>query len=642
VYSKKVEYLYNLLYHTLEAVVEKKRKGQQSKSSINSEGVDLDALFSDQPFLLPLDDHIRESKNIDLDDAKHADEEGDDYESYSVKRSKSLLTRSFSASLMKEEATAKGENNFQISNCVLHESGALLFGERDGDLLDDSITNLQSHLPFGSPQALMLSARKAPPGETEKKDKRMSAPLEPMEDMEDDDFPDAGDGDFGPDLTLDQGEDPSAVADAMFPAPEEDDTPDPWATVEPHETSTAKSKPFRKGKCASVPSEHSAGASSTELLKDLVNVLYASEPAQAVLKQPLLKSSLKTPYFREFSGLFMQKLQERGQKLKAQRVQERVEENKRSALVAVAHEDHEDDDIDEEGGYFDFAADLDNSDGDDDEDGWNAVAPPPPPKPDTLDAELECLSTSYEELCREQVNSHIVKANKYLKETQISRRVEEWRQKLLPSLEAEDNKPVFDIHAYGLSIMECIKEAPEADKVAPMTMDFHAAMRERPRYEVCRFFLASLQLANNHNVSIEPSQVTVGELGDAVSSMKLEVHHFERTGVQFDAAPLAPAKAAAGDKSRKRKPEEVKEKENMQDVGEDEEPAPKLKAKGAKAKGKRKVADAPEVVEEVAETTKKGKVKGKSKAAASTTPSGKGKAASTTPSRGVRQSPRRR
>jgi condensin-2 complex subunit H2 len=623
VYSKKVEYLYNLLYHTLEAVVEKKRKGQQTKSSINNEGVDLDALFSDEPFLLPLDDHIRESKNIDLDDAKHGDEDGDDYESYAVKRSKSLITRSFSATLMVDDNSAKGEPTYKISSCVLHESGALLFGERDGDLLDDSVQHLQTHLPFGSPQALMLqaSARKGPPSETDKKAKRMSAPLAPMDDMEEEDFPDMGDGDFGPDLTVDQDEDySSAAADAMFPAPEDDDTPDLWATVEPHEAPATKRKPFRKGKCASLPSQHLAQVSSTELLSDLVNVIYASEPAQTVLKQPLLTNSLKTPYYREFSGLFMQQLQERGQKLKAQRVEERTKENKRSALVAVAQHDHEDDEDEEDNGYFDFAADLgDNSD---EEDEWNAVAPPPPPKSDTLDAELDSYSTSYEELCREQVNSHIDKANKYLKETQISRRVEEWRMKLLPSLEAEDNKPVFDIHAYGSTLMEAISEAPKAGAEAPMIMDFHAAMQDRPRYEVCRFFLATLQLANNHNVTIEPSQVTVGELGDAVSSMKLEVHHFERTGVQFDAAPLPPPKAKkeAG-KSRKRKQEEP-EKENVQEEESEQEamkdeapnPAPVPKAKGAKAsakgakgkgKGKRKAVDAKEEVEKVEEVEPK-------------------------------------
>lgn len=61
-----------------------------------------------------------------------------------------------------------GKPSFKISDCVMHSSGALLFRERDGLRLDNSL-RIQNddpslELPFGSPQALVLSAKKGKEG----------------------------------------------------------------------------------------------------------------------------------------------------------------------------------------------------------------------------------------------------------------------------------------------------------------------------------------------------------------------------------------------------------------------------------------------------------------------------------------------
>ncbi len=73
-YSKKVEYLYSLLYQTLDALIDKRHK--QKQSSIRADGTDsdLDAILSrleDDSELIALDDELNEAKNIDLNEAKN-------------------------------------------------------------------------------------------------------------------------------------------------------------------------------------------------------------------------------------------------------------------------------------------------------------------------------------------------------------------------------------------------------------------------------------------------------------------------------------------------------------------------------------------------------------------------------------------
>lgn len=91
IYSKKVEYLYSLIYKTLDMLMtkEKRRKVRvlrrqqftrhvhcscdpppptQQASSINAEGVDTDAMFAATEEFLLLDDIIEGSGNVDLEE----------------------------------------------------------------------------------------------------------------------------------------------------------------------------------------------------------------------------------------------------------------------------------------------------------------------------------------------------------------------------------------------------------------------------------------------------------------------------------------------------------------------------------------------------------------------------------------------
>ena len=65
VYSKKVEYLYSLIYQTLDHLAQQHKRSQR-QTSVRPDGTDADAPFDDEDGLLPLDDVLKEGTNIDM------------------------------------------------------------------------------------------------------------------------------------------------------------------------------------------------------------------------------------------------------------------------------------------------------------------------------------------------------------------------------------------------------------------------------------------------------------------------------------------------------------------------------------------------------------------------------------------------
>lgn len=117
---------------------------------------------------------------------------------------------------------------------------------------------------------------------------------------------------------------------------------------------------------------------------------------------------------------------------------------------------------------------------------------------------------TFEELCRAHIRAFARGAEKYAAETKLSQRVGTWQDRLAPLLEEEEQRPVFDIHAYGNTVIDKVTE--EIQKLNPKLTDMEAApnkvvdfrdvTRQSPPYEVCRMFLASLSLSNSGNVEL--------------------------------------------------------------------------------------------------------------------------------------------
>ncbi|KAG2972540.1 hypothetical protein PC119_g23136, partial [Phytophthora cactorum] len=150
---------------------------------------------------------------------------------------------------------------------------------------------------------------------------------------------------------------------------------------------------------------------------------------------------------------------------------------------------------------------------------------------------------TYEEICRQHLASFMSGTEKYVRETDLSKKVSDWQDKLSPLLKQQDTRPPFDIHLYGREIIGRLEEeqknaslamhskttkrdknkrarlesaSDEEESVVP----FETLVDGKSQFEVCRLFLASLQLANNGNVALSHAR-TAAEHGQVPFEMQL-------------------------------------------------------------------------------------------------------------------------
>lgn len=111
-------------------------------------------------------------------------------------------------------------------------------------------------------------------------------------------------------------------------------------------------------------------------------------------------------------------------------------------------------------------------------------------------------------LCRVQ-EAYAASTQKYLLQTQLSKRVNDWREKIEPILEEEAARSEFNIHSYGDRIIHSLLEAAGADSAPASAVEdeeveakFDDIVGTTEVYEVCRMFLASLQLVRPHHRTV--------------------------------------------------------------------------------------------------------------------------------------------
>jgi hypothetical protein len=157
---------------------------------------------------------------------------------------------------------------------------------------------------------------------------------------------------------------------------------------------------------------------------------------------------------------------------------------------------------------------------------------------------------SYAQLCRAHVAAYMRGSHQYAQETNLTRRVSAWEDKLLPVLDEQFYRPQFDIHECGAQLLDTLaleiaenvskaaKEPDDSSKKSPSALALgegdeeegdeeegyeeqeegnerenanhtmapqfvHLAKKQQSaRYEVCRLFLSMLQLANDGNVEL--------------------------------------------------------------------------------------------------------------------------------------------
>jgi chromatin segregation and condensation protein Rec8/ScpA/Scc1 (kleisin family) len=92
----------------------------------------------------------------------------------------------------------------------------------------------------------------------------------------------------------------------------------------------------------------------------------------------------------------------------------------------------------------------------------------------------------------------------------------------------EEQRPEFDIHAYGRTVITSMeqeicrhslnhKSLEDTQDASENTVDFRKVTRNCQQYEVCRMFLASLSLSNSGNVEL------AAERNDQCTSLQLSL-----------------------------------------------------------------------------------------------------------------------
>jgi condensin-2 complex subunit H2 len=193
-----------------------------------------------------------------------------------------------------------------------------------------------------------------------------------------------------------------------------------------------------------------------------------------------------------------------------------------------------------------------------------------------LDAAFTAAPKSYAELCKQHIASFMRGVDRYAHESQLSKRVGEWQEKLGPVLEEQNKRREFDIHEYGHEILRAMDEAKgeivqrnrRQSKAAAAggsskllgaaaasaveledenRIPFVEATQAKPSYEAARLFLAMLQLTNNGNVALyHPDECTVCGPND----LTVEVLSTALAQERFDNY-LAPSLVGGGGKGGK-------------------------------------------------------------------------------------------
>ncbi|KAJ8261677.1 hypothetical protein GJAV_G00157050 [Gymnothorax javanicus] len=116
----------------------------------------------------------------------------------------------------------------------------------------------------------------------------------------------------------------------------------------------------------------------------------------------------------------------------------------------------------------------------------------------------------------------LVNSQNYAQETVLSRRLKDWEEMIGPELAAQEEKPAFDIHDYGNKIMDAFSDVMERQT-------FASIVRGKDNHEVCRYMLASLQLANDYTVEIHKQE----GLEEAIDTMELTLLSKQKAHERF-------------------------------------------------------------------------------------------------------------
>uniref|UniRef100_A0A8C6WZZ8 Condensin-2 complex subunit H2 n=1 Tax=Neogobius melanostomus TaxID=47308 RepID=A0A8C6WZZ8_9GOBI len=287
-----------------------------------------------------------------------------------------------------------------------------------------------------------------------------------------------------------------------------------WALHDPYAV-TVEDKPFKSGKCYKVPEGLDDGGKRkrkhSSLIQDFESWFRGNfDPPVHKLKNG--------PHFIDLNYIYLttvkDKINTKKRICRKAGVMISDEELRQTFLQPedIAQQRHG-----EDPGDKCSPEDFDNDISDNEHDGFPDDIPVAfGGAPDFISPEDQKDELSYEQLVKLRVEQLVVNSRGYTQETALSRRVQDWEDKIKPELALQEERPPFDIHDYGDKIVNTF------DCVGQKRL-FASIVSGLDNFEACKYLLASLQLANDYTIEID-SLVGLEASVDSMGLTLLSVH----------------------------------------------------------------------------------------------------------------------
>ncbi|NXH01034.1 CNDH2 protein, partial [Loxia leucoptera] len=488
IYSRKVEYLYMLVCQTLDYISNKKR--EKLPTSLDPNGRDADATFTN-----------KEEEFLSLDDIPETSQDSVDLRRDQQPAAVNIIPLT-PMSLVPPEEGEKKENpllsrrgevlasrkDFRMNTSTPHASGAFLL----------ELAGLSPTHPLQEQRLGTATAPGSSPAERPSAGTALVRALSFCEEADaagpdDDDVPEAP---LGDDMEVTPVPNEHIVAQRSTPRtrgymlrerpPSPDpkalskEEPNPWQSLDPFGDS--EEKPFRKGRPFLVPhglDDVVGGKRKRRGPRKLQDFTRWFSVAYNHVTEGQ-KTRRKGPTFADLEVLYWRQFKERlaaHRKLQSRRGCSSPQELLREPEPELEQERGADSD---EGADNDFVEHEDME---------------PEALEELEEGNLDPPEPAYEELVRRNVELFMASSQKFAQETELSQRIRQWEELVEPLLQEQESRVPFDVRTYGLALTERCAQVGQWHSLASLVAG-------QPPFEVCRYLLASLQLANDGEVEL--------------------------------------------------------------------------------------------------------------------------------------------
>lgn len=270
-----------------------------------------------------------------------------------------------------------------------------------------------------------------------------------------------------------------------------DDEDDPWKPLNPHEPGNLKVKPFRKVKTFRRNGVKSAKRISISTIFPLAKLRGTISPELTEIWEARHKC------FEEQRASQPPSLYEKLRQSLADEGHETFDAFANPGCYEDKGYDSGDPDIGHpdfdmpDGMYMDEDVPLQHDKHDD--------GPAPFEPNEAFEHGSQDSHANLEDLCRSHLDALLANIAETEKQTELAARVSSWKQKIENNLDEQDSHPPFDIHEYGESIINKLSFEGDNGNIT----SFADVVKGQHKYDVARTFSALLQLVNNGDVDLD-------------------------------------------------------------------------------------------------------------------------------------------